>query len=218
MVMYGCWNAWLKWHRGCLVNLRQVLALAALVLFTAIGAHADGAPTGDARIIIGSGGDPVGCGLPEFAIPVNKKDGGSIECINSSGQDWIGLEIMGIAKPGKIMFGPGNVPCGGATSDPGNLFTMCNVIVTSLSKNEEGFIVIFSGGEITPGEAFFINLNTDFKSKGKPGTQGSWIGDPKSHTLIAVPEVAPVPEPGTIALVLSGWGGLWFWRKRHFRN
>ena len=46
------------------MKLYQILALSALVLLTTIGAHADGASTGDARIIVGSGGDPTNCGLP----------------------------------------------------------------------------------------------------------------------------------------------------------
>ena len=196
------------------MNLRQVLALAALVLFTAIGARADGAPTGDARIIIGSGGDPVSCGLPDFLIKVEKNFGGVTDCVNSTPEVWIGLELIGIAKPGKIMFGPDDVPCGGATSDPGNLFTTCKVIVTAINNHEEGVTIFLSNGEITPGEAFFINLNTDFKSKGKPGTQGGWLGDSKLHQLEVFPVVA-VPEPGTIALVLAGWGGVWLRRKQH---
>jgi hypothetical protein len=198
----------------CLMKLLQFLVFSVFVLFSRTTVHADSASTGDARIIVGSGGDPVSCGLPDFLIKVNKNFGGVTDCVNSTGEVWIGLELIGIAKPGKIMFGPDNVPCGGATSDSGNLFTTCKVIVTPINKHEEGVTLFLSNGEITPGEAFFINLNTDFKSKGKPGTQGGWLGDPKFHQLEAFPVVA-VPEPGTIVLVLAGWGGVWLWRKQH---
>jgi len=195
------------------MNLRQILALAALVLSAAITAHADGAATGDARIIVGSGGDPVGCSLPDFTI-TPKNGGGFINCVNTSGEDWIGLTITGIAKTGKINFGPGGFACDGTTSDPSNIFSICNAVVTPdpKNKNQEFVTVTFSGGEITSDEAFFINLNDDPKKNGKGGTKESWKG---SLEATPIPEVAPVPEPGAIMLSLVGLGGVWLWRKRH---
>lgn len=188
----------------------QVLAVSALVLFTTIAAHADGASTGDARIIVGSGGDPVGCGLPDFTIKANGNGGGSVDCVNTSGEDWIGLTITGVAKIGKIDFGPSGLACDGMSLDLTNLFAGCKAVVTvdPKHKNQELVTITFSDGEITPGEAFFINLNDDPKKNGKGGTKGSW-----KDSLEATPEVAPVPEPGTITLLLTGWGGLWFWRR-----
>jgi hypothetical protein len=189
----------------------QVLALSALVLFATIGAHADGASTRDARIIVGSGGDPTNCGLPDFTFKSTGKGDGTLDCVNSSGEDWIGLTITGIAKIGKIDFGPGGLACDGKTLDPTNLFAGCNAVVTvdPKNKNQEFVTITFFDGEITPKELFFINLNDDPKKNGKGGTKKSWIG-----SLVATPEVAPVPEPGTITLLLTGWGGVWFWRRQ----
>ena len=190
----------------------QVLALSALVLFTTIGAHADGASSGDARIIVGSGGDPSNCGLPDFTFSSTGKGDGTLDCVNSSGDDWIGLTITGIAKTGKINFGPGGFACDGKSFDPTNLFAGCNAVVTvdPKHKNQEFVTITFFDGEITAGEAFFINLNDDPKKNGKGGTKKSWIG-----SLEATPEAEPVPEPGTITLLLTSWCGVWFWRKRY---
>jgi len=189
----------------------QVLGLCALVLFTTIGAHADGAAGGDARIIVGKGGDPINCGVPNFTFNSTGKGDGTLDCVNSSGEDWIGLTITGIAKTGKINFGPGGLACDGETLDPTNLFAGCSAVVTvdPKHKNQEFVTITFFDGEITPNEPFFINLNDDPKKNGKGGTKKSWIG-----SLVATPEVAAVPEPGTITLLLTGCGGLWFWRRR----
>lgn len=205
-------------QRGvCLMKLLQFLVISAFVLFSATKVHADSVSTGDARIIVGSGGDPVDCGL-HFKIQVNKKDGGSIDCKNTSGEDWVGLTITGVAKTGKINFGPGNVACDGTSLDLTNLFTSCNAVITTdpKHKNQEIVVITFSGGEITPGELFFINLNDDFVKKGQGGSKGSWIGDSNQQIEAdAVPGVVSAPEPGTIALLLTGWGGIWFWRRQH---
>ena len=188
-----------------------VFTLCALGLFTAVGVQADGVSDGDARIIVHSGGDADSCGL-DFTIKANGSGGGVRDCINTSGEDWIGLTITGIAKTGKINFGPSGFPCDGTTSDPTNIFSMCNAVVTPdpKHKNQEFVTITFSGGEITPGEAFFINLNDDPGMNGKGGTKGSWKG-----SLEASPEVPPVREPGTISLLLTRLGGLWFWRKQY---
>ena len=194
------------------MKLLQFVVLSVFVLLSATRVQADRASIRDARIIVGSGGDPVNCGLPDFTIKANGNGGGILDCVNSSGEDWIGLTITGIAKTGKINFGPGDFACDGATLDLTNLFAVCNAVVTvdPKHKNQEFVTITFSDGEITPGEAFFINLNDDPMKNGKGGTKGSWKG-----SLEATPEVAAVPEPGTITLLLTGWGGVWFWRRRH---
>jgi len=183
------------------VNIRQVLALAALVLFTAIGAHAD-----DARIIVGTGGDPFSCGLPDFTINANINH--MMNCVNTSGQDWIGLIITGTAKPGKIMFGPGDLACNGTTSDPSNLFNFCNSVLSGITKNKESVTITLSGGEIIPGEDFFINLNDDAGKGGKGGKTTHWEGK------LTVTPIVAAPEPGAMSLLLMGLGGVWFWRER----
>ena len=187
------------------MKLVQVLALSVLVLFAAIRAHADGVSTDDARAIVGSGGDPDKCGLPDFTINANatKANHGSgfKNCFNDSSEDWIGLTITGTAKAGPIV----------CITD---IFSLCTStsVIDPKNPNREFVTITLSGGEIAPGEDFFTNFNDNGDPfKGDPGTpQGSWIG-----LLTVTPMTAPVPEPGTIALFLMGLGGLWFWGKRH---
>ena len=216
------------------MKLVQLLALSALVLFTAIRAHADGVSTDDFRVIVGSGGDPgspINCEVPFTINPHAHNGGGITNCMNpvTSGEDVIGLTIMGIAKKGSFMFGfgpLGGVMCSmGATAfNSNNLFTMCTVNSEMPVHGNSGQVMVtftLSGGIVppelgVPGE-FFINLNDNANNttgKGPAmGGKGSWIGMMLMVDPITAP--VPVPEPGTMTLFLIGLGGIWFWRKRH---
>jgi hypothetical protein len=187
------------------VNLRQVLVLVALVLFTAIGAHADGVSTDDARIIIAGDPPPGSCttkGLGTFVINPHGNGGGKFtSCLNSTAESWIGLEITGKTKVSKDKIGFGNGVCDGKLdTEKGDLFSTCTIV------SQMGHSVMFdlTGGIILAGSSFFIDLSDD----GGAGN-GGWEGQLKIKPLVVA-----APEPGAMAMLLTSLGAIWLLRKR----
>lgn len=201
------------------MKLRQVLLATALVSLASVTVHADSIP-GDGTIRAGRGSDPspsMSCSKTDFKIKLNGHGGGITNCINTSGVDWIGLDIFAVIPNAQ------NVTCISL------LFTNCDS--QSLggfgkSGKKEVEIELFGGAVITAGSAtdvctgthpasscFFINLNTSGSSN--PNDSGGWFGLSGSGTLNGpIRVVAITPEPGTLLLLLSGAGALSFRRRR----
>ena len=193
------------------MKLRQVFLASALVSLAAVTVHADGIPA-DGRIIVGHGSDPAPpetCGL-DFKIHLNGKGGGIKNCVNTSGVDWIGLEIFATIPLGDT------VKCITSKDSPLAVFDHCSPItILSTFDQKENIEIILSGGKITtrspaeppcttmpaPPSCFFINLNNS--GSFDPNAPGGWFallgGNIDVHAI-------PTPEPGTILLFLSGLG------------
>jgi len=204
------------------VDLRQVLLAAALVSLAAVTVHADSIP-GDGTIRVGRGSDPspsVSCSKTDFKIKLNGNGGGITNCINTSGVDWVGLDIFAVIPINQV------VTCIDA------LFSNC------ISQSLDGFgnsgkkeveIKLFGGAVITAGSitdvcigenpansCFFINLNS-LKPSGDintdPDGSGGWFG--LSGAQGGTIEVRAItPEPSTLLLLLTGAGALSFRRRR----
>ena len=107
------------------MKLIHVLALCVFALVGAIQVHADGVSTDDARIIIAGDPPPGSCntnGRATFMINPQGNGGGIFKnCLNNSGENWSGLEIIGKTKVSKdkIGFGNGVLPfaCNGEPLD-----------------------------------------------------------------------------------------------------
>lgn len=199
------------------MKLLQVLVFATLVLFTAIGAHADGVSTDDARIIVG-GDPPLGnChtnGLGTFKFRIHANGGGLLaNCVNTTNVDWIGLEITGMTKISNdnIGFGgkQGSFPfaCNGEPT-PEKVFSTCTII----SQNKHLVTFTLTDGRIPPGDIspFSLALSDDGDPQGS--RPGGWEGN------LEVTPIVATPEPGAFALVLMGLIGIWIWRSRKALN
>lgn len=195
----------------------KLLPLAAVFvcLAAAVTVRADGIP--DGRIGIGHGSDPqkpVSCGL-QFKIKLNGKGGGIENCVNTSGQDWFGLDIFAV------------IPAT-ATVTCTTFFSVCQFMQTSRPFGGKVDIEIMAFGDavITPGSitttvcnpappspipssCFFINLN-DGGTSGL-NDPGGWFGfDTKlkdGHlTVEAITTPITTPEPSTFLLVAISLG------------
>jgi hypothetical protein len=202
------------------MKLVQVFVLSTLVMFAAIRTRADGVPTDDARIIIGGDPAPSNCpakSSPSFHFEITPKvnGGGAFTgCQNTTGETWVGLTISGKTKAtdmGPLMFGSGSAfACNGTPEDtnPADIFTTCTI----LSDVKHSITFELTGGTISAGSGFFTNLSTDGDIGGN-GT-GGW----DFHGKLTITPIVGAPEPGTLALVLAGLGGISFWRKRKTFN
>jgi hypothetical protein len=181
------------------MKLRGVCLATALVCFVAISAHADGIPS-DGRIIVGHGSDPGSpdsCGL-DFKIHLNGKGGGIKNCQNTSGADWIGLEIFAVIPLGDT------VSCVTTSKDSKAVFSQCGpATILSTFDHKENIEIVLSGGEIAAGSLFFINLNSSGSSD--PNDSGGWsalVGGNLDAQAI------PAPEPDSLLLLVIGVGFL----------
>ncbi len=203
-----------------IVNLRQVLLATALVSLAAATAHADGIP-GDGTILVGRGSDPspsMSCSKTDFKIKLNGHGGGITNCINTSGVDWIGLDIFAVIPTG--------LPSGQEVLCTSSLFT-CEPLTTIKLLGNSGkkeVEITLLGGVITAGSVtdvctgdgpadscFFINLNDSNSMEME--ASGGWFG--LSGARDGTIDVhAITPEPGTLLLLLTGAGALCFRRRR----
>jgi hypothetical protein len=187
------------------MKLSQALLVAVLVSLAAITVRADGVPS-DARIIVGTGPDPKPCvtDLPEFTIKLGSGDnGGVIDCQNTSGLDWIGLTITGTTMAGQTIHIEDMTPPSSTLS----FNTVINETITTIGEPDHKQLVTFTlmgGPGIPANSSFFFDLNDDGSLLDHTG---HWEGQ-----LTVTPILAP--EPGTVILLLSGLGGLWFRRRR----
>jgi len=199
------------------VKISQVCLVVVALCFAAGAVHADSIP-GDGTIRMGRGSDPspsVSCNKTDFKIKLNGHGGGITNCINTSGVDWLGLDIFAV------------IPSNQTVTCISLLFATCatqslGVIGNSGKKKVE--IELFGGAVITAGSAtdvcaanpaptscFFINLNDS--SSSNPSASGGWFG--LSGAQGGTIDVhAITPEPGMLLLLLSGAGALSLRRRR----
>jgi hypothetical protein len=203
------------------MKLVQLFVLSALVLFTAIGAHADGVATDDdARILIG--GDPASSNCPaksspsfHFDITPHNNGGGTFtNCKNTTGTTWIGLTVSGKTKvgdTGPLMFGSGSgFLCNGTPDDTNSMdiFTTCTIIPNKSNNPHMLTFTLTGSGTIPAGSSFFTDLSTDGDKAGIG--MGGW----DFHGPLTITPLVAAPEPGAAVLILAGFGSIWFWRKR----
>ncbi|MGB7555381.1 MAG: PEP-CTERM sorting domain-containing protein [Candidatus Korobacteraceae bacterium] len=163
----------------------RVLILTVLVMSCVLQVHAtpqSGDPqSGDPRIIVNNTHDPLGVCAPmpvgnDFSFSANVSGGGKFCFMNDSGDNWHFLEIETRGTP------PENtILCGGGT-----FFSTCLV----QPQPVDGFTIIdfFGGAGLPNGQEFSIDL-------GLAGWQ------PNEQFLAFA---NPVPEPGSLALFLTG--------------
>jgi len=194
------------------MKLNHALLVALLVSLAAFTVHADGVPP-DARIIVG-GGDPGGpdpCGNKlKFNIPLNGKGGGITNCTNMTGQDWIGLDITASVSQGDPFLSDSSL-CDAFHQ----IFSTCTHQIKKTFDGKVEIEIMLSGGEgiasSGPESVFFIDLNSILGSM-DPNGQGGWslLDGGKPLEVVAV----TTPEPGTLLLLLCGFGGIWLRRRR----
>lgn len=178
----------------------------------AVTVRADSIPT-DARIIVGHGSDPGGphsCGL-KFKIHLNGKGGGIKNCQNTSGQNWIGLDIFATIAQGDSV--SCITPISRSPDAPRAVFSSCKHVMQSFFDHKENIEIILSGGTIGSGDPFFINLNGSGNSTSSdPSGSGGWFSFEGGNLDAAA--VTATPEPSSILLLASGMGLLSFLRRQ----
>jgi len=182
--------------------------------FTADIVRADSIPA-DGRILVGHGSDPAPpkkCGL-DFTVPLSGSHGGIKNCINTSGVDWIGLEIFGFIPINNT------INCITSPDPQAAAFNTCRPpdgfpsFVIKVEGNKEEVEIVLLGGEIKSGSLFFIDLDTP----GCSSTNHScgWLSSVAFGGNVKVEAiVAPTPEPGTLLLFAGGVGVLCMRRRR----
>jgi hypothetical protein len=183
------------------VRRAQLCLFAVTLCFAAVTVRADGIPA-DGRILVGHGSDPGGpdsCGL-DFKIHLNGNGGGIKNCQNTSGVDWTGLEIFAVIPLGDT------VSCVTTSLDSIAAFSHCSTEIVSIFDHKENIEIALSGGTITSGSLFFINLNTSGSSN--TNDAGGW------SALVGgnLDAQAITPEPGILLLLVSG--GVVFYPRR----
>ena len=176
------------------MRLRHLSLAVVLVCFAAVSARADGIPS-DGRIVIGHGSDPDSpdsCGLT-FKIHLNGKGGGIKNCENTSGADWIGLDIFATIPLGDT------VNCVTSSNPLVAAFSACSAVLLRTFDHKENIEILLSGGDIADLSLFFINLNSSGSSD--PNGSGGWLSF-EGGNLDAV--AVPTPEPWSVLLLTSG--------------
>jgi hypothetical protein len=183
------------------------------VCFATVTVRADEVP--DGLIKMGRGSDPspnVSFCQEHFTIQLNPSGGGIKNCINTSGVDWIGLEITAVIPPNTTV------------SCISSFFTNCSFTESQIgnSGNEMVDIIFFGGTVITfgshqtncnvaapqiaPQSCFFLNFNDG--SSENPLAPGGWLGLNGARGGTVRVDAITTPEPGTIFLMLAGLGVL----------
>jgi hypothetical protein len=199
------------------MRLLRASFLIVTLLFSARVASADSVSP-DPKVIVGGGGHSVQINGNTFAFTVDSNGGGVFDFIAPQGtEDVFALALTFLAVP--------NTPLSGYSCDASGIFPTCG-----FTLNGDGTVTaLFSGGHedeaewlddlaelangiigqpvfdandlnggIEEGQEFTINL----------GANGWLAGSNVSGV------VNPVPEPGTLALLLAGAGLLGVGRKR----
>jgi len=184
------------------MRISQICAVALLLLVGSVMAFADG--INDPKIVIhavntGGGDAPEGCpkctaitGL-NFSFPIPKSGTGGVFFTNETGSTWTSLTLIETGEPAA------DISCQAA------MFMHCT---TKTLKN--GSVEIFMSGVksglnpktgILNGESFTIAFGCK---------DGCWLnGGSMVHGTVGT-----VPEPGTVALMVTGLGAIVSRRKR----
>jgi hypothetical protein len=189
------------------LKTRQPLLALIFVCLACVGARADGILP-DGRIIVGHGSDPAppaSCGTT-FKIHLNGNGGGIKNCVNTSGLDWIGLDIFAIIPLGDSV----NCikPNSGTPDASVAVFSSCSKKILSTFDHKERIEIFLSGGLITSGSLFFLNLNGS--GSDDPNASGGWFAF-EGGNLDA--QAVTAPEPWTGMLVACGLGLFAFVRR-----
>jgi len=207
--------------RKLILILLRTVALAAFVVLSSAGAHADSIPTGDPVIRAGGGSGSVPITSPIFGIltqtGASPTDGSPCFLI----QGGVSTEAPGCFFSNDIKSGftidalvfvvtanfSGSLTCALSTALGGaSSFTQCSA---------RGHVAAFYGGPGIPyGDDFsmgFRGFNSDTTFVGRAILSGSDM-----PAILSKPDT-PVPEPGTLALFVSGIGALLFRRRPRAR-
>jgi hypothetical protein len=175
-----------------------VLAIAFL-LFSIPSVFADSV---DPKIVIGRGvgSDPVGL---TFDFTANGNGGGYFEFFNDSGADWDAITIVAPMTTEGLIFEALSV----------DLFSDFEV-TTELDR---ATIRFFGVDTASPGcgllpcypgipamDHFFISLNDNLEDYDHPDGSGGWFQSPDGEPVSFAAAAHPVPEPGTLILLLGG--------------
>jgi hypothetical protein len=185
------------------MKIFQISALLMMLFVASVMAFAD--PINDPQVIIhGAGGNLQAChqcmdvGL-NFKVTVPESGSGTLFFTNTSGQNWTSLTLVEKGVPAA------------AISCHSNLFSSCT---TETLKNGAVEIILSEGNGdpnrnhgIKNGQSFAIAFNC---VKGNCWPGGLSIG---GHANGAT----AVPEPGTIALMMTGAGAM-FSRRKLWKN
>ena len=183
------------------METRRFIFLLALLLLFGVGAWADTVPI-DPQIIIVGRGDPTPIFGLTFPVPFGSCAGTGLESefcfegINFSGVDWTNLALM--------ITPPDPSTAIGALSCSSDLFALNNCSGMVGGPGETLFVLFLQGtGPGIPTEP--IDFDPPFA-----------IGFSLFPTGTTVSAAANVPEPGTMALFLTGVGALV--ARRRLRN
>ena len=204
--------------RKLILILLRTVALAAFVVLSSAGAHADSIPTGDPVIRAGGGSGSVPITFPTFRIltPTGSSPTDGTDCFLIQG---------GISTPAPGCFFSNDITTGrgGATIEAlvfvvskadfsGTLTCALSTALggassfTNCAVSMAAPVVTFSGGPGIPfGGDFsmgFRGFNTDTTFVGRAILSGSDM-----PAILSKPDT-PVPEPGTLALFVGGIGAL----------
>jgi len=189
------------------LKLRLSFLAIVFACFAALTVRADGIPA-DGRIIVGHGSDPAppdNCGLT-FKIHLNGNGGGIKNCTNTSGQDWIGLDIFAtIDQDDTVNCITTSSPDADASEAA---FGTCGTFLVDTFDHKKRIEIVLAGGEIANGSLFFLNLNGAGSSD--PNAAGGWFAF-EGGNLDA--QAVTAPEPLTALLLACGLGILPFRRK-----
>jgi len=200
--------------RKLILILLRIVALAAFVLFSSAGVHADSIPTGDPVIRAGGGSGSVPITFPTFRIltPTGSSPTDGTDCFLIQG---------GVSTPAPGCFFSNDITTGrGATIDAlvfvvtanfsGSLTCALSTALGGASSftqcSARGHVAAFYGGPGIPyGDDFsmgFRGFNSDTTFVGRAILSGSDM-----PAILSKPDT-PVPEPGTLALFVGGIGAL----------
>ena len=198
------------------MRLGRVLSVLVVLLSSALVIHADSISPSDPQIIVGRGRlDSTMITKSPFGVPVDSSGGGIFNFDNATGNEWTGL-MLTITFPNAVDAKAAAVSCSNGDI-LSNIYTDCSsdrqgrTLTITLTG---GGIDSCSGGSCPLDTQFFIDLNTgdSLNAHGNPNGVGGWNNKDGKDTIEV--QSLTTPEPGTLALLLTGLGGFWLRRKR----
>jgi len=193
------------------LKLRQLFLAVLCVCIAAVSVRADEVPDGLIKMGRGSDPSPTSDSCQEhFTINLNSNGGGIKNCINTSNDVWIGLEITAA------------IPSNSTVTCVTLIFANCTFTTSMIGNGNSGKkqvdIILYGGAVITTGSkqqtdctvipsplsCFFLNFNDG--SNDNPLAPGGWFGfDGKRGGTVKVDAIT-APEPATVFLIVAGLG------------